>query len=34
MTAFGDMLMTLVGKEGAVLLLRGFADHLERTAEN
>jgi hypothetical protein len=29
MMAFGDMLLTLTGKQGAILLLRGFADFLE-----
>ena len=29
MMAFGDMLLTLTGKKGAVLLLRGLADFLE-----
>lgn len=28
--AFGEMLQVLVGRDGAVVLLRGFADHLER----
>ncbi len=30
MMAFGDMLLTLTGKQGAVLLLKGLADHLEK----
>ena len=29
--AFGDMLVQLIGRDGAVHLLRGFADHLEST---
>ncbi len=29
MLAFGDMLVQLIGQDGAVHLLRGFADHLE-----
>lgn len=29
MMAFGDMLLTLTGKQGAVLLLRGLAEYLE-----
>ena len=30
MMAFGDMMLTLTGKQGAVLLLKGLADHLEK----
>jgi hypothetical protein len=32
MNAFGEMLLTLAGKKGAVALLRGLAEHLEQKA--
>jgi hypothetical protein len=32
MMAFGDMLLTLTGKQGAVLLLNGLADHLDKNS--
>lgn len=28
--AFGEMLIALIGRPATVVLLRGFADHLER----
>lgn len=34
MMAFGDMLTTVTGKAGAVALLRGFADYVERGNPN
>lgn len=30
MMAFGDMMLTLTGKQAAVLLLKGLADHLDK----